>query len=144
MSHQLTAYAKSSGRESGRCHSGLDKILRTTKPKATISTPNEFPNTASGGSLEYGWVPVAFPLLWKDHRVEKFLHFIWTERTHNKGTENKCTHRVKKSFSLIPEMQAAMLSSNMVPPNHTWTGFRSLRSDMGEQGRRKPATPNTH
>lgn len=50
----LTAYAKSSGRESGRCHLRLDKIFRTTKPKATIKTPNEFPNTASGGSFEYG------------------------------------------------------------------------------------------
>ncbi len=41
-------------------------------------------------------------------------------------------------------MQAAMLSHSMLPPIHTWTGFRSLRSDVGEQGRRKPAKPTTH
>jgi len=44
----------------------------------------------------------------------------------------------------MPEMQAAMLSNTMLPPSHTWTGFRSLRSDTGEQGRRKPAIPATH
>ena len=60
-----------------------------------------------------------------------------------KGSKNK-TYRVKMSFSLIPEMQAAMLSSIMLPPIHTWTGFMSFRSDIGEQGSRKPATPSTH
>ena len=44
----------------------------------------------------------------------------------------------------MPEMQAAMLSDSMVPPIHTWMGFRSFRSDMGDQGRRKPAIPTAH
>lgn len=44
----------------------------------------------------------------------------------------------------MPEMQAAMLSVSMLPPNHTCMGFRRLRKDKGEQGRRKPAIPATH
>lgn len=69
------------------------------------------------------------------------MHFL-NERIHKSNTDS--THRTKKSFSLMPEMQAAMLSVSMLPPIHTWMGFSSLRSDMGEQGRRKPAKPAAH
>lgn len=37
-----------------------------------------------------------------------------------------------------------MASDRMLPPNHTWRGLSSLRSDVGEQGSRKTATPPTH
>lgn len=50
MNGVLTEYASSWGTASGRCQLLLDNILRTTRPKATIRTPNEFPRTASGGS----------------------------------------------------------------------------------------------
>lgn len=53
-------------------------------------------------------------------------------------------HRAKKSFSLIPEMQATTLSDRMLPPNHTCAGLSSVRSDGGEQGSRKTAAPATH
>jgi len=41
-------------------------------------------------------------------------------------------------------MQTTMLSNTGLPPSHTWMGSRSLRSDMGEQGRMKRAIPATH
>ena len=61
------------------------------------------------------------------------------------NSNRKCgTHRAKKSFSLIPEMQATMLSINIMLPNHTCIGFKNLRSAIWVQGRRKPIIPNTH
>lgn len=61
------------------------------------------------------------------------------------NSNRKCgTHRAKKSFSLIPEMQATMLSISIMLPNHTCIGFKNLRSAIWVQGRRKPIIPNTH
>lgn len=79
---------------------------------ATIKTPNEFPNTASGGRRAYGCVPLVVPFL----RGGFFLIFKkW--RPIRDG--NVDTHRLKNSFSLIPETQATTLSDRMLPPNHT-------------------------
>lgn len=122
----------------------MDRISRTTRPKATIRTPSELAKTASGGRPLYAAEPLAPPFLWK-----RLFHFITDEN-------KKCVHvimhhpsigvahRAKKSFSLIPEMQAMMLSDRMLPPNHTWAGLSSLRSDAGDQGSRKATAPATH
>lgn len=69
----LTEYAGCSAAtaSSGRCHFLLDSIMRTSRTKATIRTPSEFPSTASGGSCEYGCVPLPFPLLKKTFLYEK-------------------------------------------------------------------------
>lgn len=108
----LTEYAGCSGCESGRCHFGLDRIPRTTMANATIKTPNEFPNTASGGRRAYGCVPLAVPFLWGDFFLKKMAVLFRWDR-------NLDTHRLKNSFSLIPETQATTLSDRMLPPNHT-------------------------
>jgi len=47
-------------------------------------------------------------------------------------------------FSLMPEMQAAMLRVSMEAPSHTCSGFRAPRSHAGEQGSRKPPRPTAH
>lgn len=66
--------------------------------------------------------------------------------TKKSGTYEKKheTHRTKKSFSLMPEMQETTLSDRMVAPKNTCTGLTSLRREAGLQGRRKVATPTVH
>lgn len=54
------------------------------------------------------------------------------------------TYRTKKSFSLMPEIQAAIPSVIKLPPIQTCWGFRSLRNELGDQGRRKTAIPAAH
>lgn len=68
----LTEYAATSaGIDSGRCHLRMDRISRTTRPKATIRTPSKLAKTASGGRLLYAAELLAPPFLWK-----RLFHFI--------------------------------------------------------------------
>lgn len=70
-SEVLTEYATSAGINSGRCHLRMDRISRTTRPKATIRTPSELAKRASGGRLLYAAEMLAPPFLWK-----RWFHFI--------------------------------------------------------------------
>jgi hypothetical protein len=54
------------------------------------------------------------------------------------------THKLKKSFSLMPEMTDAMDRERMEAPKKTWMGFRRLRSHSDAQGRRNTAKPRNH
>lgn len=54
------------------------------------------------------------------------------------------THKLKKSFSLMPEMTDAMARERMEAPKKTWMGFRRLRSHMDAQGSRKTEKPRNH
>lgn len=54
------------------------------------------------------------------------------------------THRLKKSFSLMPETTDAMARERMEAPKKTWMGFRRLRSHMDAQGSRKTEKPRNH
>lgn len=54
------------------------------------------------------------------------------------------THKLKKSFSLMPEMTEATDKERMEAPKKTWIGFRRLRSHRDAQGRRKTVNPRNH
>ena len=54
------------------------------------------------------------------------------------------THKLKKSFSLMPETTDAMARERMEAPKKTWMGFRRLRSHMDAQGSRKTEKPRNH
>lgn len=54
------------------------------------------------------------------------------------------THKLKKSFSLMPEMTDAMARERMEAPKKTWMGLRRLRSRTDAQGSRKTTKPKNH
>lgn len=54
------------------------------------------------------------------------------------------THKLKKSFSLMPEMTDAMDRERMMTPKKRWMGLRRLRSHTDAQGSRKTTKPRNH